>query len=510
MVTEQVLTCNTGLSYSLKETINRWIDPYAYGAQLDLFRPPVTKQLRKGFSMSGGPFKLEEVFYGALDAFYTYHLFYNQLKRIDLQELKETVDLENKFALVVAEMELAGIPFDPEKWTENASQSSEKMKAILEELNQTAQINWNSWSQVNKVFKSLGINTEFFDKKTGELKESVSANALKNQTHPIVGKYLEYKEWFKLSSSYGVAFLKKVNSKTKRIHSSYNQIMSSGRTSSSNPNLQQIPRIPEFRECFRAPEGYVFVTADFSNQEVRLAADKSGEQKMIDAFLNKEDLHLKTASLIFEEEITDKEDPRRQIGKTVLFTIIYGGGPHKIADQFKLPIKEAKRVVASFKEAYPNLIAYIQNSGESTERNGYITINDYTSRKSYVRNFDRFNLLKEHIEYFSARGWEVEPKVVKEYQTIKSTLARRSGNYPIQGSGADMSKTAAVLLSQSKEKNKFQIVLFVHDEFVLLCKEEDASLVSTILEEAMLEASKKFLRKLTAPAKAVVSKTWSK
>jgi DNA polymerase I-like protein with 3'-5' exonuclease and polymerase domains len=139
------------------------------------------------------------------------------------------------------------------------------MKTILEELNQTAQINWNSWSQVNKVLKSLGVNTEFFDKKTGELKESVSANALKNQTHPIVERYLEYKEWFKLSSSYGTAFLKKINPRTGRIHSSYNQVMSSGRTSSSNPNLQQIPRIPEFRECFRAPEGYVFITADFSN-----------------------------------------------------------------------------------------------------------------------------------------------------------------------------------------------------------------------------------------------------
>lgn len=323
MLAEQLL--NLGLTkpkgfYALDSLVRRYLNPYAYTSQGSLFDPTFNKKdIRRSFAAELSDAHLV---YGMCDALFTlelYHILYGIVKDFDMIYVYE---LENEFSLVLGDMELEGMTLDSVKWLQNAKEAEIRAAELLFDLNEVALINWNSPAQVVKVLKEKGYDVSYIDKKTGELKEGANAMVLNSIKGLLISTYLEYKKQKKISSAYGEKFLGNLSRETGKLHTTYRQLLNTGRVS-TQPAVQNWPRGSNFRECFIAEEGEYLVTADFSNQEARIAAEFAKEEIMIKAFNNGEDLHLKTACMIYGEDITDPKDYRRQIAKTVAFTILY-------------------------------------------------------------------------------------------------------------------------------------------------------------------------------------------
>lgn len=324
MLASQILT--TGLKmpkgyHSLQECTRRFVDPFAYTDQGNLFRPTATKSVRDGFASVVGDFSPLQVTYGALDIEYVFRL--EQQMRIKLEEAELTAAaelIEYPFCLVAADMELVGVPINQDKWADNADTSACNAETLLKQLNLIAPINWASPKQVLEVFKSMGISPSIVDKETGEVKDSVSALAIGGlkEVPEVLRVYLEYKRVKKLNTGYGMKFLSNVDPQTGRIHTSIFQILNTGRTSSNSPNMQNVPRNPAYRSCFEAPEGRTLILADYSNQEARILADLSQDPVFIEACKNS-DIHLATAKLAFDNPNLTKESEERQIAKSMTF-----------------------------------------------------------------------------------------------------------------------------------------------------------------------------------------------
>ncbi len=498
--------------FTLENLIRKYVYEYAYTAQGNLFDQTTLKDVRKTFN-EFDPLTAEQASYAAKDAEYTYHLYFKLLKRLEEEKLLDVYQkVEKDFVLVLGDMELTGLPLRKDKWGELTLKSKRKVDEALLELKAYADINWNSPKQVLSKFKEAGVGTQFIDKKTGEIKEGVNAGVLgKGADNPVVSLYIKYKEAMKLYSSYGDKFLKHVSPVDGRIHSSFMQMVDTGRTSSSSPNVQQIPRDPEYRACFEEKDGYTLVIADYSSQEVLLAADLYKEESILEAMASGVDFHLRTASIAYNEEIIDPSDYRRQIAKTIIFATIYGAGPSKIAAQFGMPLKEAKRIVEAVKLAYPNLMSGLEMKFEQTLKDGYITTNAYSKRRIYIQGFEEYRKLKEKLDRFKQYGWDIRPDLKDKLSYTESLIRRKSFNYPIQSSGADMAKVAgAILRKRSLETGLFELVLLAHDEWVVRCREENSQQVAEILSKSMVEASALILTHSKAKAKAIVSKQWLK
>jgi DNA polymerase-1 len=235
--------------YSLDKTVQRRLHIDPYGNQLSLFDPFIPKHLRNTIGKEGN-FSAAEIHYGATDIRCAYQLYEVQQDLLTEQELHKVAKLENAFVLVAGDMEYNGMPLDIDRWLDLSEWAKDKaaeyenlLKRDYSEID-----NWNSATQVKQLFKSLGINTVITDKvkskKTGQnvTKDSVQELVIKEQASkfPIIDTYLKYKGFKKLHSTYGIKFLKHVSPITDRIHTNFLQILNTGRTASSNPNVQNI------------------------------------------------------------------------------------------------------------------------------------------------------------------------------------------------------------------------------------------------------------------------------
>lgn len=522
MVAAQVLECGLDSPkghFTLESCSRRYVNPYLYTLQGNLFMSTITKEIRKTFISAGDtPFIKEQVEYGALDAFVTYKL-YERLKDLltkeDLLTLVEEV--ENPFTAVLVDMEIAGVPIDEEMWLANEVPALKRYNLLEEELNELAGkvINWNSPKQVAPVMKSLGVNLTKLDKKTSTVKESVDKLTLEKQAHihPVVEKYLAYSKAEKLVTSYGEKFLANVDRNTGRIHSSFMQIMDTGRTSSSGPNMQNIESSYDYRKCFRTTNSErTLVIADYSNQEARILADFANEPKMIEIFKENKDLHLETAKLLYKNDSLTKASKERKNAKSVNFLMSYGGGASKLANTFNVPISDAKRTLQTYFETFPALKAFFERIGLEAKNKGFIKHNSVYPRKSYIGFYNEFITLYKHISRFRSYNWDVNPLVLEKYGYYNSKIQRHAQNYRIQGSAATMSKLACVKIHRALRKAGLDatLILMIHDEVVVECRKEDALLVKFIVENSMLEASKKLLTHISIPADAIIREDWFK
>jgi DNA polymerase-1 len=351
--------------------------------------------------------------------------------------------------------------------------------------------------------QSFGVDTSIIDKKTGAIKESVARQVLEKQIKkdPIIGSYLSYKESAKESSVYGEMFLKHVNPISNRVHSSFMQIMRTGRTSSTNPNIQNIKRGAIYRSAFQAEEGNVFVGADFSNIEARILADKCGDVNFRAAFDNDGDYHLATARLAFEDPTLQKDSEERRLAKNINFSIAYGGGAGTLYEKYRIPLKRGKELIEKVYKGFPKLRPYFDRQGQLAKENGYIVANELTKRRSYIPFFDKYKTMKAHIETFTRRGWEPHPHVVRDCRMLEAKIQRWAQNIPIQATAADVAKQAGIYLRQRSKKIGFDIVIFAHDEYVVECAEWKKKAVSLALERSCSEAVNKFLT-IAVPAVA--------
>lgn len=379
-----------------------------------------------------------------------------ELKDHDLSKLFKT--LEMPLVQVLARMEELGISLDKNYLNKLGHKLHAKIEALEKAIYEQAglEFNINSPSQLRDVlFEKLGLSTLGVGKtKTGLSTAADELEKLKEQ-HEIVRFILEYRELAKLTSTYIDALPKLINPKTKRIHTCYNQtVAATGRLSSSEPNLQNIPVRGDWgqavRKAFVAAPGCKLVGLDYSQIELRLAAHYSGDERMIKAFRENEDIHTATAAAINEVEVADVTKEMRREAKATNFGIIYGQGPHGLSQAADIPFWRAKQFIDNYFEVYPGVKEWMDKAIEDSRSAGFAET--LFGRK---RNL---------------------PEINSSIMQVRKAAERMAINTPLQGTAADMIKAAMIeihqLIEQKYQQGEVKMLLQVHDELLFEIKRD--------------------------------------
>ena len=357
-------------------------------------------------------------------------------------------EVELPLAEVLREMEQAGVRVDVEMLKRAEEQLSKEL-ATLEQGIYTAAgmtFNVNSPKQVGEVlFDQLKLDAKAKKSKTGQYSTSEEVLLGLKGKHEVVGMILEYRELKKLISTYISALPTYINPETGKIHTTYNQtVTATGRLSSSNPNLQNLPIRSErgqlIRQAVIPDEGCLFLSADYSQIELRLMAHFSQDPHMVEAFRSGQDVHAATAAKIFGVSIEDVTKDQRRQAKTANFGIIYGISAFGLAQQLDCSRSEAKALIDGYFAAFPGVIDYIERQKELARQQGYaVTL---FGRKRYL------------------------PDIVSHNATVRSFAERNAVNSPIQGTAADIIKMAMVGISNRLKAEGLQakMIMQVHDE----------------------------------------------
>ena len=392
------------------------------------------------------------------------------------EKLKETemdglfYHVEMPLVEVLGSMEYIGMKVDKDQLNE----LKEKFTTIINELeNEIFELagepfNINSPKQLGVVlFEKLGLPV-IKKTKTGYSTNAEVLEKLRDK-HEIIDKITEYRQIVKLNSTYVEGLLKIINPKTGRIHSSFNQtITTTGRISSTEPNMQNIPVKTEMgrdiRKVFVADDNCKLVDADYSQVELRVLAHMSGDENMIDAFKHGEDIHSKTASQIFDIDIKDVTSKQRIEAKAINFGIIYGKTDFGLSQDLNIPVATAKAYIDSYFNKYPKIKEFMDEAVESATETGYATT--ILNRRRYIPEIKASNFI------------------------VRNQGKRFAMNAPIQGSAADIIKVAMVnVYNKLKENNmKSRLILQVHDELIVEAVDEELEMAEKIVREEMENA----------------------
>ncbi|MDR1658637.1 MAG: DNA polymerase I [Deltaproteobacteria bacterium] len=331
------------------------------------------------------------------------------------------------------------------------------------------------------LFVELGLESK---KKTAKKTSFSTDNEVLTELatlYPIAQEILDWREMFKLKTTYADKLPLAVNPATGRIHTSYNQALTAtGRLSSSDPNLQNIPARTEegrrIRAAFIAPAGSKLVSADYSQIELRVMAHFSGDQALINAFLNDEDIHSQTASLMFSLPLDQITSDKRREAKTINFGIIYGQGAFGLAKRLDISQTQAKNFISSYFKRFPGVRAFIENTKAAAEKTGQVST--LFGRRRYLPSINSLGPAKREAE-------------------------RMAINTPIQGTAADIIKMAMLAVDRelTRLKLKSKIILQVHDELILEVPDEELTEVKSLVAKQMTEAANDFLDEKTGPLK---------
>lgn len=438
---------------------------------------PIEKLIGKGKNqLSMRDISIDKVVpYASEDADITLQLddiLFTDLEKDGLDKLYK--DMEEPLIEVLVQMEYNGVNIDTEVLGLQSKAIEDELINLEKDLYVEAGSPFNILSpkQVGEIlFDRLKIPYRW--KLSSKSKQySTSEDKLKEleKEHPIVGKILRFRGLSKLKSTYLDALPKLVSKKTGLIHSSFNQALTTtGRLSSNNPNLQNIPiRTTEgarVREAFVPREsGHVILAADYSQIELRLIAEISKDEGMLDAFINGQDIHSATAAKVFGVAYDQVTKEQRYRAKTVNFSITYGAGATNLAGQLDIPRSEAKKIIESYYEQYPGLKSYMTDIVESARANGYVET--LMGRRRYLRNINSGNAF------------------------VRSGEERNAINSPIQGSAADMIKLAMIKIHRALIDGEFKtkMIMQVHDELVFDVPQSELEQVSSIIEDCMKNA----------------------
>ncbi len=375
------------------------------------------------------------------------------------------VEVEQPLEPVLAEMEFNGIRIN----TDYLDQLSKQLEKQLTEIEQRAyqeggeEFNLGSPKQLSELlFEKLGLNPKKSRKtKTGYSTDAKVLDKLKGD-HPVINSILDYRTLAKLKSTYVDALPKLVVNQTHRVHTNFNQtVTATGRLSSSNPNLQNIPIRTEFsrkiRQAFLPETGWLLVSADYSQIELRILAHLSGEAVLLDAYNNSQDVHTLTAQLLFEkEEVTADE---RRLGKTINFGVIYGMGAQRFAREANVSLADGKQFIERFNQKYPQVFDYLEQIKKQAISQGYVET--LLGRRRY------FNFMSGSLQ--KLKGYSIEDIKLEKLKSIgqlDAQLLRAAANAPIQGSSADIIKIAMIKLDEILQQSEARLLLQVHDELV--------------------------------------------
>ncbi|MFD1314299.1 DNA polymerase I [Namhaeicola litoreus] len=399
------------------------------------------------------------------------HIFEPELVKNKLSELYQKI--EAPLIIVLANMELEGININ-NNVLNGLSQELEKDTAELERkiyAQAKTEFNLASPKQLGIVlFEELKLVDKPKKTKTGQYGTGEEVLSKLAEKHPIVKDILDWRSLVKLKNTYVDSLPNEINKKTGRIHTTYSQaVAATGRLSSNNPNLQNIPirteRGREIRKAFiPRNEDYVLLAADYSQIELRLIAELSNDSELKSAFERGEDIHKSTASKVFNVPLDEVTREQRSYAKTVNFGIIYGVSAFGLSQQTDLSRGESKELIENYYKTYPTLRAYIDQQIDFAREHGYVET--ILGRRRYLKNINSRNAV------------------------VRSGDERNAVNAPIQGSAADIIKIAMINLHKILEEGKYRskMILQVHDELVFDVHKDELSILKPIIKEEMESA----------------------
>jgi len=412
--------------------------------------------------------------YASEDADITWQLKDELAPKLEEGELTELYDtMEEPMIKALVTMESNGVKVDTDYLNEYSVELEQKIDEIHKSIHEEAGVPFNiaSPKQVGEVlFDKMKLPYRWRKTKSGQYSTNEEKLTELAKDFPFVEKILKYRGLAKLKSTYVDALPRMVNPKTGRIHSSFNQALAAtGRLSSNNPNLQNIPiRTPEgakVREAFvPRDENHVLVAADYSQIELRLIAEISQDETMLEAFINGQDIHTATAARVFDVPYDEVTKLQRYRAKTVNFSIIYGAGSTNLSKQLDIKRAEAKELIENYFKTYSGLKKYMGDIVEEAREKGYVKT--LMGRRRYLRDINSRNAL------------------------ARTSSERLAVNSPIQGTAADLIKMAMIKIHQAFKKHDFKskMILQVHDELVFDAHKDELDTILPIIKECMENA----------------------
>ncbi len=394
-----------------------------------------------------------------------------KLEEEGLQKLYDTI--EEPLVNVLVEMEYNGINLDVDFMEKYGKELGDKIRKAEQDIYDEAgtPFNISSPKQVGEVlFDKMKLPYRWRKTKSGQYSTDEVKLSELGETYPFVQKILQYRGLSKLKSTYVDALPRLVNPKTGRIHSSFNQALAAtGRLSSNNPNMQNIPiRTPEgakVREAFiPRDKDHIILAADYSQIELRVIAEISGDEAMLEAFQKGQDIHAATAARVFDVPLDTVTKEQRYRAKTVNFSVIYGAGATNLSRQLDIKRAEATELINNYFTQYNGLKTYMDTVVEDARKNGYVMT--LMGRRRYLRDIDSRNGL------------------------IRSNAERIAINTPIQGTAADMIKIAMINIHRILKEGNFKskMILQVHDELVFDAHKDEIENLKSIIETEMKQA----------------------
>ena len=390
----------------------------------------------------------------------------------EINSLKLFENIEMPLIKVLAEMQYEGIYVDKQELVSFGVKLKEDIEVIKQEIYKLAgeEFNINSTLQLgNILFEKLKLPV-YKKTKKGYSTDVDILEKLKPE-HPIIEKILEYRGFMKLNSTYVDGLIVYINECTHKIHSYFHQtITATGRISSTEPNLQNIPTRTEqgkqIKKAFKAQKGHIFIDADYSQIELRILAHISNDTNMREAFLNEEDIHKQVASKVFNVPLEEVTKEQRTAAKAVNFGIVYGISGFGLAEQLGISRKKAEQYIEQYLEKYKGVKEFMDRIVEKAKEQGYVET--LFHRRRYI------------------------PELSSNNYMVRQFGARAAMNTPIQGTAADIMKIAMIEVNKKLEEEKLnaKLILQIHDELLIECEIEEKEEVKKILKESMENAVK--------------------
>ena len=472
----------------------------------------LNKEPRNTFKDLGDrPLTAAQVLYAADDVQYLQEIRDRQKKDIERFDLGYAVDLENRFVKALADIEYNGMYLDADQWMDVARKKKGDLRQIIIDMDRfvvdlgigyqpsgaqdlfgnqerSLAINYGSSPQCLDMLRRAGVpvnSTKAFELDQYRDKE-------------IVKRLTNVREYRTSLSKYGEAFLEHIHPVTGRIHTDFWQVLNTFRLSSSRPNIQNIPKINDYRNCFKPRKGYKWLSSDYSGQEMRLMSDFSEEDVLIEAMKRGEDPHCFVGSMMFDKEVL-KGSRERQEAKEVNFGKPYGMGPDKLARKLHSTQEIALDRIRRHERKFPKLDRYLKGQAKFAIENGYVMTNPVHRGRRWFPNVR----IARDLRSKANPDWS-------EIYRIEGAIGREGMNLSIQGSGAVLMKEALIECREILKVRDGYLVNTVHDETNLEAEESVSHIIKKEVEEAMIDVGRKYVKRLDMPVDGTITDFWVK
>lgn len=449
----------------------------------------------KSERLSNWNFELSEaqLEYAARDAAVLLPLREKLIERLKSESLVKCAQLEFECVMPVVDIELAGFYMHKDRWLDQLGIVEKKRVELAEQLQQVLaeessqgslfggpqrdDINLDSQQQLTKALNRLGIPVP-------ESTRNWKLQPLAAQ-YPIIGTLLEYRTVQKALTSYGENMIELINRITNRLHADFRQIGApTGRFACTNPNIQQVPHAIEYRRCFSGyPEGRKLIIADYSQIELRILAEFSGDRGFIEAFNSGADLHRVTAAQVFNASLDQVTKEQRDFAKRLNFGVVYGIGAQRFALMTGLSVSDAENVLRRYFGTYKQLDSYLREAANRA-------VSERQAR--------------------TASGRLVRFRYDENDRQQISMTQRNGKNTPIQGTSADILKRALKLLKEELSETNAKVVNIIHDEIVVEADSDEAQNVAEKVERVMIAAGQEYLKTVPAKVETEIADEWVK